>query len=98
MDYGFAPNKETPFFYAHFMTLKRFMPKFILEWLYCRKKGKRLQKVWMKIPKAEEGVRRVKEMDLSVNIDYLLTSELMAPLVVQLGLMDVELKAVLKRK
>ncbi len=98
LDYGFSPKEKTPLHYRLISTVKKITPSFIMEYVYCRKKGLRFQEEWMKFPQSYEALECVIGMGLNIDINYIMSSELMAPLVIQLGMLDLELRPYLEKK
>jgi hypothetical protein len=97
LDYGFSPKDKTPLRYRMIATVKKNIPNWLLEYIYCRQKGQRFQQEWMKFPQSEEALKCVKQMNLNIDVNYIMSSELLAPLVIQLGMLDMELRPYLEK-
>ena len=97
LDYGFSPKGKPPLRYHLISTVKRFTPAWLMERVYCRKKGQRYQREWTKFPLSVEALKRVEQMDLNIDVNYIMSSELLAPLVIQLGMLDLELSPYLEK-
>lgn len=96
LDYGFSPRDNTPLRFRLISTVKRFTPTWLMEFVYCRKKGQIYQQEWMKFPQSVEALKCVEKMELNIDVNYIMSSELLAPLVIQLGMLDLELRPYLE--
>lgn len=96
LDYGFAPRERIPAGYRRRMWLHRWIPPRAVQSMHhvLRKRKERYPTKLMQLPRAAEALEAVRALPLQVNLDTLLHSELMAPLVFELGFLILTLNDV----
>lgn len=96
LDYGFKPSGKIPMQVRGRMAINRWVPNFVLDLLYGWVSARRVKNrdELLNLPNSLEAIDAVRRMNLPLHLDVLMKSELMAPLVFELGFLILALDGV----